>query len=166
MNQDFNEFDPTGGASSHQAPGIQESQPEKVNPAPAAPVAPSAPVSPKPVSFANNDEIREYKIPGVVERNLAGVALSDEALKIKARLAKEPRIQTYIPLDPGERPGAYRSVTINGYRCEVKKGKMVSLPQSIANLLLRSMQIEMDTLNENEHNLANASEETRKALGA
>lgn len=163
MENNINEFDPTAGQFN--APrDTQDQDPEPKREVP--PATPRVtPTAPKALEFASSSEVRDYKIPGVTEKNLAGVALSDEALKVKAKLAKEPRIQTFVPLDSGERPGAYRSVTINGYRCEVKKGKLVSLPQSIATLLLKSMEIEMDTLNNDERNLANADEGTRRALG-
>jgi len=105
------------------------------------------------------------EIPGVVERNIGGVSLSAEAQAVKEKLAKEAKMPMFIPLDPGEKPGAYRSVSINGYRCEVKKGKMISLPMSIAKLLMESYQIEAEVLNDNSRNLNNASPEKLRALG-
>lgn len=117
------------------------------------------------LNTANTDG-GEIEIQGVVDRPLAGLSLSEEAFLVKKKLASEEKIPFFIPLDPGERKGAYRSVTINGYRCEVKKNVMVPLPKSIVTLLMQSMQMESDALNSSDRNLSNVDEETRKALNA
>lgn len=136
---------------------------------PAAPVAPVAPVvvapAPDPVPSKDIGDIRAYNIPGVTERPLGGVSLSAEALLVKEKLAKEARMPFFIPLDQGETKGAYRSVTINGYRCEVKKNVMTNLPISIVRILMESMQMESEALHGNERNLDNADAATRSALG-
>lgn len=147
-----NEFDPT------------QTKSETLNPpAPAAQKAPVAATAGPAVE--KEEDVRSYQIPGVVDKPIAGVSLSEEALKVKAILAKEPRTPFFIPLDQGERPGSYRSVTINGYRCEIKKNVMVNLPQSLIQLLMQSMQVEAEALADNERNLNNADAGTRRALG-
>jgi hypothetical protein len=161
MNQNSNEFDPTN------IPGQKQASvtPTNTPPAPAARVAPVAPSTTGPVVQETPVDIQNYKIPGVSDKPIAGVSLSPEALKVKEKLAKEPRIPFFIPLDQGERAGSYRSVTINGYRCEVKKNVMVQLPTSLVNVLMQSMQVEAEALNDNERNLNNVDSATRRALG-
>lgn len=105
------------------------------------------------------------EIPGVRDSIVGGLGLSPEQAIVKEKLRTAPRIAFFIPLDPGEKPGAYRSVTINTYRCEVVKGKMVTLPLPIAQILMQAYDIESETLNESEFNLARADAGTRDALG-
>lgn len=110
-------------------------------------------------------QLSELEIPGVVDRPLNNLSYSDDALLTKEKLSKEEKVSLFVQLDPGERKGAYRSVTINGYRVEVAKGKMHKLPKSVASLIMDAYQIEADTLNGAESNLQNADESKRKALG-
>lgn len=167
-----NEFDPTNTQDPNYDPTLHHQAEELRNqpPAPAAEVpSPLPKVTPTDRYALLTDEEREairgIKVPGLQDAPTQGLALSDEQLFIKRKLANEPRTPMFIPLDPGEKPGAYRSVTINGYRSEVKKGKMVQLPVSIAKLLMDAYQIEAETLNDNEFNLANADASKRAALG-
>lgn len=81
--------------------------------------------------------------------------LSKEALATKQKLAKERKVTFIIPLDPGETMGAYRPVTINGYRFEVKKNVMVELPESVAKLLQKSYNTESAVLSQHPLNLDN-----------
>ena len=74
-------------------------------------------------------------------------------------------MRTYVPFAQGEQKGAYRPVIINDLRLEVPKGKPVELPKSVAEILERAMGLEVSVLQDNEHNLANADAEKRKALG-
>lgn len=131
--------------------------------APVAPVAPAAPVASKP-GPADFTGLRDMQIPHVKDAPGGGASLTEEALLIKEKLAKQPKFPFFIPLDPGEVKGAYRPVIINGYRCEVKKGVMVQLPESIYQLLLQSYQAEAEATN-HENNLETASPEKRRALG-
>lgn len=77
---------------------------------------------------------------GVRDNPAQDTSLSTEALAVKAILAKESRLPIFIPLEVGEPKGSYRSVTINGYRCEVMKGVMVQVPESIHSLIMNSME--------------------------
>lgn len=149
-----NEFDPTAAPKGDKANLKNNATSTSVK-------APSPVLTPEKTA-----ELKEMAIPNVADKPFGDASLSDEALLIKEKLSKEPKITFFVPLDPGEKPGAYRSVTINGYRCEVKKGVMVALPQSIAKLLMNAYQIEADVLNNNEYNLANKDQGTRNALNA
>lgn len=103
--------------------------------------------------------------PTLRDAPLAGVGLSGEAALVKAALEKEPKFAFHVPLEPGEKAGsAYRSVTINGYRCEVRKGVQVLLPQSIYQLLMDAYRIEVETLDYHPKNLDQQSDAVRSAL--
>jgi len=124
--------------------------------APEAPVAPAAPVAATTVD-------RSTVIPGLKEDTQNSV--EDRALATKRKLAAEPKVRMMIPLDPGEKAGAYRPVLINGYRFDVRKNTMVDLPESVASLLAASYSITTDIVENNPLNLAHASEKTQDALG-
>lgn len=66
---------------------------------------------------------------GMREAPAGDTSTSSESLIIKRKLAAQPKMPIYLQLEAGEKKGsAYRSVTINGYRFEVKKGMMVMVP--------------------------------------
>ena len=125
----------------------------------ASEVTPEAPVA--PVAAATVD--RSTVIPGLKEDTENSV--EDRALATKRKLAAEPKVRMMIPLDPGEKAGAYRPVLINGYRFDVRKNTMVDLPESVASLLAASYSITTDIVENNPLNLAHASEKTQDALG-
>lgn len=94
-----------------------------------------------------------------------GSSVEDMALKTKEILSKEPKVRMMIPLDPGEKAGAYRTVSINGYRFDIRKNTMVDLPESVAALLADAYRITSDVVENNPLNLSKASGQTRSALG-
>lgn len=174
------EFDPTNIATPAVRTNLPQAGLAQAHAASAA-VVPEAPApavvaqAPAPAAqpaadsslLATPEELRNRQLgANIRDVNYGGTGLSDLQLQVKAKLDKEPRIPFFIPLEGEEKKGiAYRSVTINSYRCEIKKGMMVSLPQSIFKLLTQSMQLESDALNDNPANLANADAEKKKALG-
>lgn len=147
----------------NEAKGLnRDGSPKEVPPTP--PVTPSAKVQAAPVAQAavvpSNPQIE-----GIKDAPAGDTSLSGEALIIKRKLAAQPKMPIFLPLEAGERRGvAYRSVTINGYRCEVKKGMMVQVPQSIYEILMNSMN-ETAESTEIEENLDSASPEKKRALG-
>ena len=160
-----NEFGVVNDAPLPPADDIDDEEPAGDLP-PTPPVAPVAQVAPAPVAqvapAAENFD-RRSAIQGLredVDTSVEGVAL---ATKIK--LSKEPKVRMMIPLDPGEKAGAYRTVVINGYRFDVRKNTMVDLPQSVASLLADAYQITSDVLENNPLNLNRASSEAKRALG-
>lgn len=62
----------------------------------------------------------------------------------EAILAKEPKTNFIIPLSSGEKPGAYEIVNINGYQLTIKKGEMVEIPKSVADILAEHYRITMN----------------------
>lgn len=105
-------------------------------------------------------------IPGMADAMKDNIGLEGMALETKIILAKQPKVGFVVPVDPGEKAGvATRTVTINGYRFEIKKGVMVQLPQDVVTLLMDAYNYTAEALNDNEYNLANADERKRAALG-
>lgn len=133
--------------------------------APSTPLAPTIQAPAAVVADPVTPEVRNPKIEGVTDAPAGDTSLSGEALIIKRKLANQPKMPIFLPLEAGERRGiAYRSVTINGYRCEVKKGMMVQVPQSIYEILMNSMNDTAEST-EIEENLDRADARKRSALG-
>lgn len=116
-----------------------------------------------PVDLA---EIRNSSLgAGMRDAPSAGTSLSTEALIVKEKLSKQPKLPIFLPLASGERKGiAYRPVLINGYRFEVKKGMMVNVPEAVHSLLINAMQATAEAT-EVDENLSNADGAKRRALG-
>lgn len=76
----------------------------------------------------------------VLEKDIKAVH-SEQIRIVKEKLAKCPVVTVSIPLAPGEREGAYDTVSIQGYKVQVKKGVQVELPQPMAKILLESYRI-------------------------
>lgn len=175
--QSDNEFDPMGGgqmAPMREAGVPAAEQGHAELPAVAQPVQPVAPAAEQPVQPAAPVNVAAAPvaapaaapadIPGVQDASIGDLQLTELAAMTKAKLALEPKVQIVIPLDAGEKKGAFRAVSINGYRFEIKKNVMVSVPKSIAALVMSAYQTEYETLNNNEYNLADAGAEKKKAL--
>jgi len=73
---------------------------------------------------------------------------SDIVAQTKAILAKKPKVNFIIPLGEFEKPGAYDTVQINGYRLVIKKGVMVEIPLPVAELLANKYKIQLEAGNE------------------
>lgn len=165
------EFDPTNQNDpnydstlhqQHEEEVVAQTPPAEVTPAPKAPTTAErhALLTPE-----EREVLRKMQVSaGVQDAPIQDLSLSDEQLLIKKKLSLEEKVLINIPLE-GEKMGAYRSVTINGYRFEVKKGKMVRVPATVAKLLMQAYDIEQETLNDNELNLNNAGETKKSALG-
>lgn len=93
-------------------------------------------------------------------------SVEGKALATKQKLAGETKVRMMIPLDPGEKAGAFRTVIINGYRFDVRKNTMVDLPQSVAALLSSAYAITTDVVENHPTNLARADAQTQSALDA
>lgn len=73
----------------------------------------------------------------------ASKELRSDIEKTKSILDKEAQVQIMIPLAQGEKNGATHDCYINGYKVTVKKGAMVSVPESISKLIAQHYEIEM-----------------------
>lgn len=61
---------------------------------------------------------------------------------MKARLAKQPKVGVFVPLEPGEPKGTQMPVEINGYRMNVPKGvPNVQVPQAVAEIIWQRLGI-------------------------
>ncbi len=119
--------------------------------------SPFVPNLPDPV----HDSIPDPKPPEDIE--LAG---KTDIEKTKAYLARQQKLSMHIPLEEGEKEGAFQTVTINGYRLIIKKGVFVELPLPVAQLLAENMKIQLNP-EQNELNKSfniNRNAETQKAL--
>jgi len=130
---------------------------------PVVPIAPAAPVAQAAAPVAAQVFNPRTPIQGLREE--ADNSVEGIALATKIKLANQPKVRMMIPLDPGEKPGAYRTVVINGYRFDVRKNTMVDLPESVAALLSEAYSITNDVLENNPLNLAHADAKKQSALG-
>lgn len=73
--------------------------------------------------------------------------LTGKALRMKAKLAAEPKVRFYIPLGNGEKMGVTQSVVLNGYPMFIRKGEYVSLPESVCDVLEEKMKQKMRVAN-------------------
>lgn len=76
----------------------------------------------------------------VVEKKVNTPAPRRDAEIIRARgaLAKQPKQEVYIPIDPINPKDTVAYVAINGYSYGIPKGKKVLVPQSVYLLLKRN----------------------------
>ncbi len=101
----------------------------------------------------------------ITEASVGGIALTERAALTRDMIMKEPRIMIILPFENGEKKGAYKSVNINGWRVEIKKGMQVELPESIWNIIAANMKASIDNVQNNSRNIKNQGEDVLKALG-
>ncbi len=126
-----------------------------VKPVVTAPVV--APVA-KPAAPTATKDIPHIKDASELE-------LSPRALATKRKLAAEQKIMMIVPLDFGEKMGAVKTVSINGYPFEIKKNVPVNLPMSVANLIMNSQKISAENRAMHPLNMSNAGADRKAALG-
>ena len=75
-------------------------------------------------------------------RNSANEAASFEETKddMRTKLAAQPTVKIFVPLDIGEKPGTQLPVNINGLRLNVPKGVYVEVPQTVADIVVESLE--------------------------
>ena len=72
--------------------------------------------------------------------------LTEDAKAQKAFFEKQPKVIMNIPLREGEKAGqAYETVQVNGYRLQILKGRSVSLPAGVAEILANHYNIQLGT---------------------
>jgi hypothetical protein len=82
---------------------------------------------------ARSDELKKTPIHNTTPQEEE--AYKTKAQKMKEFLWKQPKITIMIPLELGEKDGAYLPVTLNGYRLNIRKNTYVEVPKPIADLL-------------------------------
>lgn len=129
----------------------------------AAAAAPEAPAEAIPAA-ASEPEARPFGA-GLKDAASGGLSLDERAQMTKEKLMREPRLRVIVPLSPGEKPGAVKVASINGYRFEIKKGQEVELPETVWNLIAKSMKASVMGPASHPMNLQNADSDKREALG-
>lgn len=83
------------------------------------------------------EEVEEDKVvaPGVEEKH---VAVGSKAERMKAKLAKQPKVRILIQSVQGEKRGSTMSIILNGYRLNIQKGVYVDVPQQVADVIMKS----------------------------
>lgn len=85
----------------------------------------------------------------------------DEIADTKFLLENGEQMNFMIPLAPGDAPGAKEMVQINGYKMEVPKGVMTTIPTPMANILARKYNVDIMLA---QRSNAGWKEDQRKAL--
>jgi len=88
-------------------------------------------------------EAKATEAPKEVKAEPETPTSADVVAQTKALLDKQPKVNFMIPLSPGEQPGAYETVQINGYRLVIRKNEMVEIPQAVAQLLAEKYRINL-----------------------
>lgn len=103
-------------------------------------------VTPKPVKTKSgkSSEIPAAPVATAAVPNNADAALAGDAKRMKAILAKQPKIRMIIPLRDGEKPGSTEVCCINGYCQTIQKGVYVDLPEQMAEMIAENQNIELN----------------------
>lgn len=72
------------------------------------------------------------------------VPTGDRKADTKTLLDAEPKVSFICPLGPEEKAGAEEIVQINGYTFIIKKGHMVEIPNSVAQMLANKYRVEVE----------------------
>lgn len=74
------------------------------------------------------------------EKQNIGQIHKNKAQIMKEKLALQPKIRIFMPLEGREKPGTLFPVTINGHRMYVPKGMYVDVPEQVADIIKDSLQ--------------------------
>lgn len=99
----------------------------------------------EPKGEAKKDEAKQEAKPAAAPAQDADKMKSwkSKEEQTKHKLSLQPKVSFLVPLMPGEMPGAYETVQINGYRLTIKKGVMVEVPKSVAEILAAHYQVQL-----------------------
>lgn len=138
---------------------------ESVNEAVAPEEAPAdVPAVAKPIEKVGNADVSNFQPLSDKEyRSLNDQQKEDyHARRSKHELITGPQTQFMIPLQPGEKPGATETVSLNGYRINIKKNTIVTIPVPMAQIIAEKYQVEMEA---GSHMLFDRDDEHVEALG-
>lgn len=102
----------------------------------------------------------EPKIVSTASQSIKQV-VATKAEQMKAHLESQPKVSILIPLEKGEKKGAFQPFTINGYRFTVPKGQMVQVPEQVAQMIADRFNVELEIRGQS---LENRDEKTKEAL--
>lgn len=91
------------------------------------------------------------------------VPYTDVVKETRDKLMNGPKTAFLIPLAPGEKPGAFETVQINGFRLQIRKGAMVQIPVACAEVLAGHYNVQLESGYGSEKRLDRASD-VQKAL--
>lgn len=86
-------------------------------------------------------------------REVGNLTLTKDQLATRDFLAKQPKVELYIPCEPQEPKGALFTVGINGYWITIRKGVRVKVPQEVADKYYESVHAETSGLRDNQRNV-------------
>jgi len=109
------------------------------------------PAAELPESQEEGDYLRKYQVrkqtrPGSPESD---PPKGSKAEAMKKFLLSQPRVRFFIPRPQGEDVSIRQSVCLNGYRLDFPKQSYVDLPQSVADVLMESLQQTEEALQRN-----------------
>jgi hypothetical protein len=125
---------------------------------PAAPIEPTVPAVEQPVAGAYMPQ--QAKVVDASPEYYKERA-DQRAHKMRAILAAQPKILTMVPLMPGEKKGTMLPVGINGYFVQIMKGVFVPVPEQVAKMVAKSLNL---TYSLGEADQADSTEAKKQAL--
>jgi hypothetical protein len=91
------------------------------------------------------EEVEEVEeTPKVVKQAPVMGMSADPIEQTREILKHQEHVNFIVPMASGEKPGAYETVQINGYKLTIQKGVMVSIPKAVANLIANKYRINME----------------------
>lgn len=97
----------------------------------------SANVAEKPAKTAA--KVAEVAAP---TGNKIDAAMKSDKENTRAFLEKQEKVNFFVPLAQGEKPGTMEDVWINGYHTRVPKGVMTIIPRAVAEILGNKYNVE------------------------
>jgi len=70
--------------------------------------------------------------------------VKNKAEQMKDHLDSQPKVSIMIPLEKGENKNASQSFCINGYRFTVPKGRMVQVPEQVAQMVSERFNVDLE----------------------
>lgn len=123
-------------------PSVEETVAPVESPEEEAPEETVAPV--KKAKAEKKEEARPLTAEEQKAIDRIPVNINQIAADTKAILDKRPKVSIMLPLEPGEKKGAYDTARINGYRYQVLKGAMVMVPDCVAELFAEKYNIALN----------------------
>lgn len=94
------------------------------------------------------ETVEEVVATPAPKKEVAKVSVEQESRSdvqnTEKKLAKERTVTFMAPLEQGEKAGATINVFINGHKTVVKKGAMIEVPESVANILAEHFNVQLN----------------------
>lgn len=103
---------------------------------------------------SSENQNKAHVVPSLGDMTeVASLTLTKDQAATRDFLAKQPKVDLYIPCDPHEPKGALFTVGINGYWVSIKKGMRVRVPKEVADKYYESVHAETSGLRDDKHNV-------------